>query len=87
MMSTGLTFGSISALFGLNNGYITQGQYSILVTVVIGSAIVPTMIAQTWFKPDIEPPVAFESSSPATSNPPPGASGDHPVAGSPPKEP
>ena len=46
MMSTGLTFGSISALFGLTNGYITQGQYSILVTVVIGSAIVPTMIAQ-----------------------------------------
>ncbi len=59
MMSTGLTFGSISALFGLNHGYITQGQYSILVTVVIGSAVVPTMIAQTWFKPEIEPAVEF----------------------------
>ena len=87
MMSTGLTFGSISALFGLNNGYITQGQYSILVTVVIGSAIVPTMIAQTWFKPDIETPVAFQSGSSANSNPPPGASGQHLSPGPPPQEP
>ena len=59
LMSTGLTFGSISALFGLNNDYITQGQYSILVTVVIGMPVVPTMIAQTWFKPEIEPAVEF----------------------------
>ncbi len=58
LMSTGLTFGTISALFGLNNGYITQEQYSILVTVVIASAIVPTMIAQAFFRPDIEPAVA-----------------------------
>lgn len=74
MMSTGLTFGSISALFGLNNGYITQGQYSILVTVVIGSAVVPTMIAQTFFKPQIEPPVAFEVGSSAAPSPILGAS-------------
>jgi Kef-type K+ transport system membrane component KefB len=60
LLSTGLTFGTISALFGLNNGYIDQDQYSILVTVVIGSAVIPTMIAQTWFKPDIPPPVAAE---------------------------
>ncbi len=59
LMSTGLTFGTISALFGLNHGYINEYQYSILVTVVIGSAVVPTMIAQTWFKPQIEPPVEF----------------------------
>ena len=70
MMSTGLTFGSISALFGLTNGYITQGQYSILVTVVIGSAIVPTMIAQAWFKPRTEPAVEFTTEQPATPTSP-----------------
>jgi Kef-type K+ transport system membrane component KefB len=53
LMSTGLTFGSISALFGLSNGYIDQSQYTILVTVVIGSAVVPTLIAQTWFRPKV----------------------------------
>ncbi len=53
MMSTGLTFGSISALFGLNNGIINQDQYTILVTAVIGSAVVPTLIAQRWFQPEI----------------------------------
>ncbi len=52
-MSTGLTFGTISALFGLTNGIIDQTQYTILVTVVILSAVVPTLIAQTWFKPEI----------------------------------
>jgi Kef-type K+ transport system membrane component KefB len=51
LMSTGLTFGSISALYGLTRGIISQDQYSILVTVVIGSAVVPTFIAQTWFQP------------------------------------
>jgi Kef-type K+ transport system membrane component KefB len=51
LMSTGLTFGTISALFGLNNGIIDRAQYSVLVTVVIGSAVVPTLIAQTWFQP------------------------------------
>lgn len=51
MMATGLTFGSISALFGLNYGYIDQAQYSILVTVVIASAVIPTVIAQLWFQP------------------------------------
>jgi Kef-type K+ transport system membrane component KefB len=53
MMSTGLTFGSICALFGLNNNIINQDQYTILVTVVIGSAVVPTLIAQQWFQPDL----------------------------------
>ncbi len=51
LMSTGLTFGSIAALFGLTYGLITQSQYTILVTVVIGSAVVPTLIAQKWFFP------------------------------------
>jgi len=52
LMSTGLTFGTISALFGLTNNIIDRTQYTILVTVVLGSAVVPTMIAQTWFRPD-----------------------------------
>jgi glutathione-regulated potassium-efflux system ancillary protein KefC len=51
MMSTGLTFGTISALFGLTNGIIDQTQYSYLVATVIGSAVVPTMIANAWFMP------------------------------------
>jgi len=51
LMSTGLTFGTISALFGLTNHIITQKQYTILVTTVIGSAIVPTLIAQRFFLP------------------------------------
>lgn len=55
MMSTGLTFGSISALFGLTNHIIDQDQYTVLLTAVIGSAVVPTLIAQIWFHPHFEP--------------------------------
>jgi Kef-type K+ transport system membrane component KefB len=55
MMSTGLTFGSISALFGLTNHIIDQSQYTVLLTAVIGSAVVPTLIAQVWFQPHFEP--------------------------------
>ncbi|MBZ5497663.1 MAG: cation:proton antiporter [Acidobacteriia bacterium] len=51
MMSTGLTFGTISALFGLNHGIINQGQYSHLVAAVIGSAVIPTAIANAYFMP------------------------------------
>ena len=51
LMATGLTFGSISSLFGLTHGYINQDQYSILVTGVIASAVIPTIIAQLWFQP------------------------------------
>ena len=51
LMSTGLTFGSISALFGYNRGLISQEQYTILVTVVIASAVIPTLIAQWFFRP------------------------------------
>ncbi len=51
LMSTGLTFGTISSLFGLQAGIINQTQYSILVGVVVASAIIPTFIAQKWFLP------------------------------------
>src|SRR5437660_10218981 len=51
LMATGLTFGTISALFGLQNHIIDQMQYTILVTVVILSAFVPTLIAQKFFQP------------------------------------
>ncbi|MGA2184221.1 MAG: cation:proton antiporter [Bryobacteraceae bacterium] len=51
MMSTGLTFGTISALFGLNHHIITQSQYSFLVAAVIGSAVIPTAIANAFFMP------------------------------------
>ncbi len=51
MMSTGLTFGTISALFGLNHGIIDEAQYSHLVATVIGSAVVPTVIANAFFMP------------------------------------
>jgi len=51
LMSTGLTFGTISATYGLNAGIIDRTQFSVLVTVVILSAIVPTAIAQRIFSP------------------------------------
>jgi Kef-type K+ transport system membrane component KefB len=53
LMATGLTFGSISALYGLNHGLISQAQYSVLVTVVILSAVLPTVVAQRLFQPRI----------------------------------
>jgi Kef-type K+ transport system membrane component KefB len=68
MMSTGLTFGSISALFGLTNHIIDERQYTILLTAVIGSAVVPTLIAQRWFQPDFKPLVATSpSAAPVTA--------------------
>ncbi len=51
LMSTGLTFGTISALFGLSHEVIDQAQYSYLVAAVIGSAVVPTLIANAFFLP------------------------------------
>ena len=53
-MSTGLTFGTISSLYGLNAGIIDRTQFSLLVTVVVLSAVVPTAIAERWFLPDAE---------------------------------
>lgn len=51
MVETGLTFGTISAMFGLSHGILTEGQYSGLVATVIASALVPTFIATKWFLP------------------------------------
>jgi len=51
LMSTGLTFGTIASFFGLQSGYITQIQFSVLIGVVIASAVIPTFFAQKWFKP------------------------------------
>ncbi len=56
LMSTGLTFGTISALYGLNAHIIDRTQFSLLVTVVVLSAIVPTAIAQRWFSPPVHEP-------------------------------
>jgi Kef-type K+ transport system membrane component KefB len=51
LMSTGLTFGTISALYGLSHGIVTQAQYSFLAAVVIASAVIPTLIAGIAFVP------------------------------------
>ena len=51
MMSTGLTFGTISALYGLTHAIVTQQQYSFLVAAVIASAVIPTVIANAAFLP------------------------------------
>jgi len=53
LMATGLTFGSISALFGLTHHLINSTQYTELVTVVVLSAFVPTLIAQQLFQPEL----------------------------------
>jgi Kef-type K+ transport system membrane component KefB len=70
LMSTGLTFGTISSLFGLSHGIINQSQYSILVAVVIGSAVIPTLIANAFYlpkhllpKPDAETPDVLDSAT------------------------
>ena len=58
-MSTGLTFGTISALYGLTNNIITQAQYSFIVGAVIASAVIPTIIANKFFLPShlLEEPI------------------------------
>jgi Kef-type K+ transport system membrane component KefB len=53
LMSTGLTFGTISSLYGLNSGILDRTQFSILITTVILSAIIPTAIAQRFFSPPV----------------------------------
>lgn len=60
LMSTGLTFGTIAALYGLTNHYIDQPTYTILVTVVILSAVIPTLLATTFFEPQAAADAAFE---------------------------
>jgi Kef-type K+ transport system membrane component KefB len=51
LMSTGLTFGTISALYGLTSGIIDETQFSLLITVIVLSAVVPTAVAERWFLP------------------------------------
>jgi Kef-type K+ transport system membrane component KefB len=51
LMSTGLTFGTISALYGLSNNIISMEQYSLIVGAVIASAVIPTLIANKFFLP------------------------------------
>ena len=65
LMSTGLTFGTISSLYGLTNHYINSSQYSVLVATVILSAVVPTVIAQKWFFPQeaLEQPLSIETTA------------------------
>jgi hypothetical protein len=53
----------MSSMFGLQAGYITSSQFSVLVAVVIATAIVPTFIAQRWFSPDLPPDVREEVSA------------------------
>jgi Kef-type K+ transport system membrane component KefB len=55
LMSTGLTFGTITSLYGLNAGIIDRTQFSLLISVVVLSAIVPTAIAQRFFHPVVAP--------------------------------
>jgi Kef-type K+ transport system membrane component KefB len=54
LMSTGLTFGTISSLYGLTAGIIDETQFSLLITVVVLSAVVPTFVAERWFLPEAE---------------------------------
>jgi len=65
LMSTGLTFGTISALYGFSHGIISSEQYSYLVAVVIASAVVPTIIANKFFLPShlLEKPIIDEELS------------------------
>lgn len=53
LMSTGLTFGTISATYGFTAGLINRAQFSILVTVVVLSAVIPTAIAQRFLTPAV----------------------------------
>ena len=67
LMSTGLTFGTISALYGFSHGIVTQEQYSFLVAAVIGSAVVPTAIAGLAFPPSHLLPQATQLGQPVKS--------------------
>lgn len=74
LMSTGLTFGTISALFGLSRGIIDQGQYSALVAAVIGSAVFPAVIANAFYlprhllpEPEPEPAAREQTKAPVPS--------------------
>jgi len=61
LMSTGLTFGTIASLYGLNVGIIDKTQFSVLVATVIGTAVIPTFIAQRFLSPKINPKMEAEN--------------------------
>jgi glutathione-regulated potassium-efflux system ancillary protein KefC len=63
LMSTGLTFGTISSLYGLSHGIINQDQYSALVAAVIGSAVIPTLIANAFYLPSHLLPTSSSTST------------------------
>jgi Kef-type K+ transport system membrane component KefB len=67
LMSTGLTFGTISALFGLSHQIIDRAQYSALVAAVIASAVIPTVIANAFYLPRHLLPKSTEADAPAPS--------------------
>jgi Kef-type K+ transport system membrane component KefB len=73
LMSTGLTFGTISALFGFSHGIIDQAQYTVVVAGVVASAVVPTLIANAFFLPHhllpSEEPVELASAAPSPTLP------------------
>jgi glutathione-regulated potassium-efflux system ancillary protein KefC len=75
LMSTGLTFGTISSLFGLSHGIVDQAQYSALVAAVVASAVVPTLIANAWFLPRHLLPAAEDSDAEAVPAPAKGKEG------------
>ncbi len=70
LMSTGLTFGTISSLYGLNAGIIDRTQFSLLIAVVVLSAIVPTAIAQRFFQPHASRELARDRETPVAPIPP-----------------
>ena len=70
MMSTGLTFGTTSSLYGLSHGIVTQEQYSFLVAAVIASAVVPTIVEEVaplylaiFFKQTAKPQARLSAST------------------------
>jgi len=71
LMSTGLTFGSISALFGLTHDIIDQTQYTLLILAVIASAVVPTLIANAFYLPHHLLPKPEDAKAPAADRPAP----------------
>jgi Kef-type K+ transport system membrane component KefB len=54
LMSTGLTFGTITSLYGLSAHIIDRTQFSLLIAVVVLSAVLPTAIAQRFYSPTTE---------------------------------
>ena len=67
LMSTGLTFGSISALFGLSHGIVSDAQYSFLIAAVIGSAVVPTLDRQCVLPAAASARIAGQGEAPAAA--------------------